>query len=85
MSKKDVVFLNCQGCTHCTHKYCMVYKRPVDLKFNKCKNHSLLKPNAQPFKADARLEQIMEAEERAAKKHNEIWQAEEDEIIRKLG
>lgn len=81
--RTEVPTQTCKSCTYCTHKYCMVFRRPVDTVFNKCWKHSIYEPQAQPFKVDNRLEIIMKAEEQQAKKHYKGYLAE-DNKIRKL-
>lgn len=84
MSKRrtETLTQHCDTCTHCTHKYCMVFRRPVDTNFNRCWKHSLYEPTAQTFKADDRLEMIMKAEAQQEKKHNKLYRIEENKIIK---
>lgn len=78
--RDEVPQFNCKNCTHCTHKYCMVFRRPIDLTFNKCWKHSMYEPFAQPFKADSRLEMIMKAEAQQEKKHTKGYLYEDNKI-----
>ena len=73
--------LTCSSCTHCNCKYCNIFKRPVDIKFNRCKNHSHFNPNAKPFKTDKNLEIIIAAEEKERQKHYKGY-LREAEMIR---
>ncbi len=83
MPKENLPVYTCSSCTHCTNKYCQVFKRPVDIKFNRCKNHSHYNPNAKVFKADKNLEIIIATEEKERNKHYKGWLAE-DEKLRQL-
>lgn len=83
MSKKNLPAYTCSSCAHCIQKYCQVFKRPVDIKVNRCANHSHYNPNAKPFKVDKNLEIIMKAEEKARNTHYKGY-LREAEMLRKL-
>ena len=68
MKTKDIYLTDhCKTCTHCQNKYCKVFKRPVDLKFNRCWFHSKHQPFAKVFKVKSNLEEIILMEEFQAK------------------
>lgn len=64
MKTKEIYLKSyCKTCTHCENKYCCVFKRPVDVKFNRCWLHSDYKPLTQEFKVKDNLEEVMMLEE----------------------
>lgn len=72
MKTKEVYLSTyCKTCTHCQGKYCCVFKRPVDLKFNRCWLHSNYQPYAKEFQVRKNLEEIILMEE-AIRKADEI-------------
>lgn len=55
----------CKSCTHCSHNYCSVFKRPIVNDYNKCFYHSNYSPISAVLQVSENIDEIIVQEQAA--------------------